>query len=37
MYEEFLEWSEDGHLKEIGRVTLEEVEDTLTDEFGEWE
>ncbi|HZK54928.1 MAG TPA: hypothetical protein VFC84_12135 [Desulfosporosinus sp.] len=36
MYDEFIEWSEDGHLKEIGRVTLEEVEDTLTDEFGEW-
>ena len=36
-YEDFLEWSEDGHLKEIGRVTLDEVEDTLTDEFGEWE
>ena len=36
-YGDFLEWSEDGHLKEIGRVTLEEVEDTLTDEFGEWE
>ena len=36
-YEDFLEWSEDGHLKEIGRITLEEVEDTLTDEFGEWE
>jgi len=35
-YDDFLEWSEDGHLKEIGRVTLEEVEDTLTDEFGEW-
>lgn len=36
-YEDFLEWSEDGHLKEIGRVSLDEVEDTLTDEFGEWE
>lgn len=36
-YEGFLEWSEDGHVKEIGRVTLDEVEDTLIDEFGEWE
>jgi len=36
-YEDFLEWSEDGHLKEIGRITLEEVEDTLIGEFGEWE
>lgn len=36
-YENFLEWSENGHLKEIGRVSLDEVEDTLTDEFGEWE
>ena len=35
-YEDFLEWSEDGHLKELGRITLEEVEDTLIDEFGEW-
>jgi len=37
IYEDFLEWSEDGRLKEIGRVSLDEVEDTLTDEFGEWE
>jgi len=36
-YEDFLEWSEDGHTKEIGRVTLDEVEDTLIGEFGEWE
>ena len=36
-YEDFLEWSEDGHLKEIGRITLDEVEDTLIGEFGEWE
>ena len=36
-YEDFLEWSEDGHPKEIGRVTLDEVEDTLIGEFGEWE
>ncbi|HEY8911634.1 MAG TPA: hypothetical protein VIM51_15395 [Desulfosporosinus sp.] len=36
-YEDFLEWSEDGHLKEIGRISLDEVEDTLMDEFGEWE
>jgi len=35
-YEDFLEWSEDGHLKELGRITLDEVEDTLIDEFGEW-
>jgi len=34
-YEDFLAWSEDGYLKEIGRLTLEEVEDALTDEFGE--
>ncbi|MHB8076159.1 hypothetical protein [Desulfosporosinus fructosivorans] len=37
IYEDFLEWSEDGHLKEIGRISLDEVEDTLIDEFGEWE
>lgn len=36
-YEDFLEWSEDGHLKELGRIPLDEVEDTLIDEFGEWE
>ena len=36
-YEDFLAWSEDGHLKEIGLITLEEVEDTLIDEFGDWE
>jgi len=36
-FENFLEWSEDGHLKEIGRITLDEVEDALIDEFGEWE
>ena len=35
-YEDFLEWSENGHLKEIGRITLEEVEDALIDEFGDW-
>lgn len=35
-YEDFLAWSEDGYLKEIGRVTLDEVEDALIDEFGEW-
>lgn len=34
-YEDFLAWSEDGYLKEIGYLTLEEVEDTLIDEFGE--
>jgi hypothetical protein len=37
VYEDFLEWSEEGHLKEIGRITLDEVEDTLIDEFGDWE
>lgn len=36
-YEDFLKWSEDGYLKELGRFTLEEVEDTLVEEFGEWE
>jgi hypothetical protein len=36
-YENFLKWSEDGYIKEIGRITLEEVEYTLIDEFGEWE
>lgn len=36
-YEDFLEWSEDGHLKEIGCITLEDVEDALIGEFGEWE
>ncbi|TGE32254.1 hypothetical protein [Desulfosporosinus sp. Sb-LF] len=35
-YEDFLEWSEEGHLKELGRITLDEVEDTLIDEFGDW-
>lgn len=35
-YEDFLEWSEDGHLKEIGHLTLEDVEDALIDEFGDW-
>lgn len=34
-YEDFLEWSEEGHLKEIGRITMDEVEDALNDEFGE--
>jgi len=34
-YEKFLEWSENGHLKELGRITLDEVEDTLVDEFGD--
>ncbi|AET68978.1 hypothetical protein Desor_3489 [Desulfosporosinus orientis DSM 765] len=34
-YEDFLTWSEDGHLKELGRIPLNEVEDTLLDEFGE--
>ncbi|MDP4128458.1 MAG: hypothetical protein Q8912_16190 [Bacillota bacterium] len=35
-YEDFIEWSNDGHLKEIGHVILEEVEETLIDEFGDW-
>ena len=35
-YEDFLEWSEDGHLKELGRITLDEAEDMLIDEFGDW-
>lgn len=35
-YEEFLEWSENGYLKEIGRIALDEVEDILIDEFGDW-
>ncbi|GAB6156732.1 hypothetical protein JCM17380_54860 [Desulfosporosinus burensis] len=34
-YDEFLEWSEDGDLKEIGQITMDEVEDALNDEFGE--
>jgi len=36
-YEDFLEWSGEGHLKEIGCITLEDVEDALIGEFGEWE
>lgn len=36
-YDDFLEWSKDGHLKELGTVTLEDVEGTLIDEFGEWQ
>lgn len=35
-YEDFLKWSEDGHLKEIGQIPMDEVEDALIDEFGEW-
>jgi hypothetical protein len=35
-YEDFLEWSENGHLKELGRITLEDIEDALIDEFGDW-
>ena len=34
-FDEFIEWSEDGHLKEIGQITMDEVEDALNDEFGE--
>ena len=36
-YEEFLKWSEDGYLKELGCLNLEDVEDALLDEFGDWE
>ncbi|WP_407308564.1 hypothetical protein [Desulfosporosinus sp. SB140] len=35
-YEDFLDWSESGYVKEIGRVVLDDVEDILIDEFGEW-
>ncbi|WP_291352164.1 hypothetical protein [Desulfosporosinus sp.] len=35
-YLDFLEWSEDGYLKELGRITLDEAEDLLIDEFGDW-
>ena len=35
-YEDFLLWSEDGQLKEIGQITMDEVEDALIEEFGEW-
>ncbi|SPF50764.1 conserved hypothetical protein [Candidatus Desulfosporosinus infrequens] len=35
-YEDFLEWSEDEHLKVIGLIAFDEVEDTLIDEFGDW-
>lgn len=34
-YEDFLIWSTDGQLKEIGQITMDEVEDALIDEFGE--
>lgn len=33
-YEDFLAWSEDGYLKELGRITKDEIEDLLEDEFG---
>ncbi|SDG90523.1 hypothetical protein SAMN05443529_107173 [Desulfosporosinus hippei DSM 8344] len=33
-YENYLEWLEDGHLKELGRISLDDVETTLIDEFG---
>ncbi|MDQ7096094.1 hypothetical protein REC12_21080 [Desulfosporosinus sp. PR] len=35
-YEDFLDWSESGYIKEIGRVVIDDVEDTLIDEFGDW-
>ena len=35
-YQEFIKWSEDGYLKELGRICIDEVEITLIDEFGEW-
>jgi hypothetical protein len=35
-YENFIEWSEDGYLKEIGTISLDEVEDILVDEFGDY-
>ena len=34
-YADFLIWAEDSHLKELGIIPLEEVEDTFLDEFGE--
>lgn len=36
-YEKFLTWSEDGYLKEIGCLNIEDVEDALLEEFGAWE
>lgn len=36
-YETFLEWAADGYLKEISCLPLEEVEDALIEEFGDWE
>ncbi len=33
-YEKFLAWSEDGYVKELGRITKDEIEDLLEDEFG---
>lgn len=35
-YEDFVEWSEDGYLKEIGSMAFDEVEDILADEFGDF-
>lgn len=34
-YENFLDWSQDGHVKELAVLSLDEVEDALLDEFGE--
>ena len=36
-YEEFLDWAEDGYLKELGCLSMDEVEDALVSELGEWE
>ena len=36
-YEDFLQWSEDGYLKELGCMNMEDVEASFADEFGEWE
>lgn len=33
-YEDFLPWLENGYVKELGRVTNEEISDLLEDEFG---
>lgn len=33
-YDKFLTWSEDGYVKELGRITKDEIDDLLEDEFG---
>lgn len=35
-YEDFLSWANNGHLKELGHITVDEVEFVLLDEFGDW-